>query len=141
MPRFVVEKVREALNLLRKAVNGSRILVLGVAYKRDVDDVRESPAIDVIKLLEADGAEVAYHDPFVASVRDDQREWTSVELDEWLDSSDAVVIVTDHSCFDYEEILRRARVLVDTRNATVGLASPVATRHPQRWIVKTEGAG
>ncbi|HZD06487.1 MAG TPA: nucleotide sugar dehydrogenase, partial [Longimicrobiales bacterium] len=139
MPRFVADKVREALNLSRKPVNGSRILVLGVAYKRDVDDVRESPAIDVIKMLEADGADVSYHDPYVPSVRDDSRVWRSVGLDESLDAADAVVILTDHGCFDYPDIVARSRILVDTRNATKGLPSAAEARHPQRWIVKTEG--
>jgi len=138
MPRFVTGKVREALNLVMKPVNGSRVLVLGVAYKKDVDDVRESPAIDVMNILEAEGAHVSYHDPFVPSVRDDSREWTSVSLDEGLDGADAVVILTDHSSFDYGSILERSRVLVDTRNATAGLVASSATQHPQRWIVKAE---
>ena len=138
MPRFVAQKVQEALNRGRKPVNGSRVLILGVAYKRDVDDVRESPAIDVIKLLEADGAEVSYHDPYVSSVRDESREWESVDLDEGLAEADAVVILTDHSCFDYAEILRRSRVLVDSRNATAGLSSAAVGPYPQRWIVKTD---
>jgi len=140
MPHFVAGKVREALNLIRKPVSGSRILVLGVAYKRDVDDVRESPAIDVMRVLEADGAEVSYHDPYVPAVRDDSREWRSIPLDEGLGHADAVVILTDHSCFDYQAILDRSRVLVDTRNATAGLSTMSATGHPQRWIVKAEKA-
>jgi UDP-N-acetyl-D-glucosamine dehydrogenase len=138
MPRFVTGKVREALNLVMKPVNGSRVLVLGVAYKKDVDDVRESPAIDVMNLLEADGAHVSYHDPYVPTVRDDSRAWTSVPLEEGLADADAVVILTDHSSFDYAALLERSRVLVDTRNATAGLAAPSATLHPQRWIVKAE---
>jgi len=94
----------------------------------------------VIRLLETDGAEVSYHDPYVPSVRDDSREWRSVPLAEGLDYADAVVVLTDHSCFDYQTILDRSRVLVDTRNATAGLSTTLATGHPQRWIVKAENA-
>jgi UDP-N-acetyl-D-glucosamine dehydrogenase len=139
MPRFVAGKVREALNLVMKPVNGSRVLVLGVAYKKDVDDVRESPAIDVMNLLEADGAHVSYHDPYVPTIREENREWISVPLDDGIAEADAVVILTDHSSFDYARILQRSRVLVDTRNATAGLVASNATHHPQRWIVKAEG--
>ena len=139
MPRFVMDKVREALNLVQKPVNGSRVLVVGVAYKRDVDDVRESPAIDILRLLEADGADAAYHDPFVPAVSDEERDWTSVPLAEGLEGADATVIVTDHSVFDYADILERSRVLVDARNATAGLTEESAVAFPQRWIVKAEG--
>ncbi|MGD2071662.1 MAG: nucleotide sugar dehydrogenase [Gemmatimonadota bacterium] len=137
MPMFVTGKVREALNDVRKAVKGSRVLVLGVAYKRDIDDVRESPAFDVIELLEKEGAEVSYHDPYVPVLEEDGQARASVELtDERLRESDAVVIVTDHSAFDYDRIFDLAQVLVDARNATSRLPRSLASGEPQRWIVK-----
>lgn len=118
MPDFVVEKIAHALNEDRKAVNGSRVLVLGIAYKKDIDDMRESPALDVMRLLEARGASVAYHDPFVASFREDGHEASSVVLtvDE-LTKADAVVVVTDHSTVDYQFVADHAALVVDTRNA------------------------
>jgi UDP-N-acetyl-D-glucosamine dehydrogenase len=122
MPALVVERVAQALNTDRKPVNGSRILVLGVAYKKDIDDMRESPALDVISLLEEQGAIVDYHDPNVASFREDGHERHGVDLtDSALSNADAVVIVTDHSTIDYQRVVNLARVVVDTRNATAGL--------------------
>jgi len=122
MPAVVARKVTQALNEEKKAVNGSRILVLGVAYKKDIDDMRESPALDVIRLLEQQGAKVLYHDPFVPKYREDGHEHSSVPLtDEELTSADAVVIVTDHSTVDYQRVVHLARVIVDTRNATAKL--------------------
>ena len=122
MPALVVERVAHQLNTLRKAVNGSRILVLGVAYKKNIDDMRESPALDVISLLEEQGAVVAYHDPHVPTFREDGHERSSVDLtDHELSSADAVVIVTDHSSIDYQRVVNLASLLVDTRNATAGL--------------------
>ncbi len=133
MPIFVVDKVRDALNLHRKSVNGSRVLVLGVAYKKDIDDVRESPAIDVIRLLEADGAEVSYHDPHVPEVVDEGGRWESVALTpEALAGADAVVLVTDHSAFDYAMIFEHSRALVDARHAVARVAPDTGGR----WIVK-----
>ena len=123
MPAVVVRKVAQALNDERKAVNGSRILVLGVAYKKDVDDMRESPALDVIRLLESQGAQVFYHDPHVPKYREDGHEHTSVPLtDKEIAAADAVVIVTDHSSVDYQRVVALAAVVVDTRNATAKLA-------------------
>lgn len=137
MPNFVVDKVREALNADKKAVNGAKVLVLGVAYKKDIDDLRESPALDVIKLLEKDGAHVTYHDPYVPEFAEDGERWTSVELtDEAMSSVDAVVILTDHSDFDYDRIVEHSPVLVDTRNATAGAAGVDVSSRPQRWIIK-----
>lgn len=137
MPRFVVDKVRQALNRQRKPVNGSRILVLGVAYKRDTNDVRESPALDIMKLLAGDGAEVLYHDPHVPEFSEDKVVWRSTELtDQALASADAVVIVTDHSLFDYRRIYELSRILVDGRNATARALGPGAVAHPRSWIVK-----
>jgi UDP-N-acetyl-D-glucosamine dehydrogenase len=122
MPALVVQRVAQALNDQRKPVNGSRILVLGVAYKRDIDDMRESPALDVIRLLEERGAEVVYHDPHVPSFREDGHERLSVPFsDAELARADAVVIVTDHSSVDYQRVVDVAPVVVDTRNATAGL--------------------
>jgi UDP-N-acetyl-D-glucosamine dehydrogenase len=119
MPTYVVEKIVAALNVERKAANGSRILVIGVTYKRDVDDTRESPALDIIRLLEGLGADVAYHDPYVRSFQEDGIRHESVSLsDAELERSDAVVIVTDHSKVDYQLIVNRASLVVDTRNAT-----------------------
>ena len=122
MPAVVAEKVARALNDDRKPLKGSRVLVLGVAYKKDIDDVRESPALDVIRLLEQAGTHIAYHDPFVPVFREDGRERRSVELtDAELDSADAVVILTDHSNVDYQRVIERATVIVDTRNVTAKL--------------------
>ncbi|HZF69075.1 MAG TPA: nucleotide sugar dehydrogenase [Gemmatirosa sp.] len=118
MPDFVVEKVAHALNDDRKSVNGSRVLVLGIAYKRDIDDMRESPALDVMRLLEQRGAEVAYHDPHVPHFREEGHEHTGVALTaEQLQRADAVVIVTDHRAIDWGLVVEHARVVVDTRNA------------------------
>jgi UDP-N-acetyl-D-glucosamine dehydrogenase len=134
MPIFVADKVREALNKNRKAVNGSRVLVLGVAYKRDIDDVRESPALDVMRLLEVDGAEVSYHDPHVPELREDGKTLASVELTEAaLSGADAVVILTDHSAFDYGWIVDHARVLVDGRHAVPRAGRDAGTG----WVVKS----
>jgi UDP-N-acetyl-D-glucosamine dehydrogenase len=122
MPEWVVQKVADALNEVRKAVRGSRVLVLGVAYKRDIDDVRESPALDVIRLLEERGAHVEFHDPFVPEFREDGHVRKGVELsDEMLRWADAVVVVTDHKVVDYQRVVDHAAMLVDTRNVTAGL--------------------
>ena len=136
MPEFVVGKVRSALNARKKAVNGARILVLGVAYKRDVNDVRESPALDIIGLLAADGAEVNYHDPFVPDLAEDGANLSSVALtDQALTEADAVVIVTDHTDVDYARVLERAVVVVDARHVTAALLDESGSR-TGAWIVK-----
>lgn len=123
MPEYVVDKVREGLNEHRKPVLGTRILVLGVSYKKDVGDVRESPALDILRLLEEYGADVRYHDPFVPELREDGITRHSVELsDQELEAADCVVIVTDHSDLDYARVASLARLVVDTRNATGNLA-------------------
>jgi UDP-N-acetyl-D-glucosamine dehydrogenase len=122
MPAFVVEKVAHALNDERKAVNGSRVLMIGVAYKKDIDDMRESPALDVMRLLEGRGATVAYHDPHVPTFRENGHVFHGVDLtDAELASADAVVIVTDHTGVDYQRIVDKAAVVVDARNATAKL--------------------
>jgi UDP-N-acetyl-D-glucosamine dehydrogenase len=118
MPDLVANKVSLALNDERKAVRGSKILVLGVAYKKDIDDMRESPALDVIRLLEEHGAEVTYHDPHVARYTEEGHERVGVALtDDVLARADAVVIVTDHSSIDYQRLVDTASLVVDTRNA------------------------
>jgi UDP-N-acetyl-D-glucosamine dehydrogenase len=118
MPRWVVERTAEALNEARKPLNGSRVLVLGVSYKPDVDDVRESPAIDIIEMLGQRGAMVEYHDPLVATLEVDGEPVTSVALTPaLLEQSDAVVIATDHSMMDYTLIGNHAKIVVDPRNA------------------------
>lgn len=120
MPHYVVDKVTKALNDECKSVRGSKLVIMGVAYKRDVDDVRESPALDVIGLLQHLGAELVYHDPFVARIRleDDAIMENTPYSAELLNSADAVVIVTDHTTFDYQHIVDNSRLIIDTRNAT-----------------------
>jgi UDP-N-acetyl-D-glucosamine dehydrogenase len=122
MPAFVVGKLMDALNERRRSLKGARILILGVAYKRDLDDTRESPALKIIDLLLKKGAEVTYHDPCVPVLRPSRHydfNWHSVPLTrEALQAADAVVIVTDHSVFDYGFIVEASRLVIDTRNAT-----------------------
>ena len=118
MPRYVVKKVQDALNEQQKPLNGSKILVIGTAYKPDVDDVRESPSLDIIGLLRQKGADVNYHDPYIPSISHD--DWTLESLsdiDEGVQNADCVVIVTDHSAYDYEGILKNSSLIIDTRNA------------------------
>lgn len=118
MPMFWVRKLSEALNSQGKAVQGASVLVLGVAYKRNIEDIRESPALDIIRLLEGQGARVSYFDPHVPRFREDGQEFRSVELTpETVAAADCVIVVTDHSAVDYQMIKRHARLVVDTRNA------------------------
>ncbi len=118
MPRFVVDKITWGLNRHRKSVNGSRILLLGVSYKKDVDDLRESPALDVIKLLLEEDGTVLYNDPYVPEFQLDQDRFESRELEaSLLNSVDCVVITTDHSVYDYDMIAKHSPLIVDTRNA------------------------
>jgi UDP-N-acetyl-D-glucosamine dehydrogenase len=127
MPDYVVEKVSRALNDARKPTKGSRVLVLGVAYKRDIDDIRESPALDVMRLLEERGAEVVYHDPFISRYREDGHERLGVPLtDDELRRADAVVIVTDHTVIDYQRVVDHAAIVIDSRNATARTKQPKA---------------
>jgi UDP-N-acetyl-D-glucosamine dehydrogenase len=123
MPYHVRELVLRALNRQGQALQGARVLLLGVAYKKDVDDYRESPVFKVIELLQADGAEVLTSDPHVAvfELHDGRRIATTPFSDDLLHSADCVVIITDHSAFDYQRIVDAARVVVDTRNATRGV--------------------
>ena len=118
MPRYVVEKVVAALNEHGKALRGSQLLVLGAAYKKDIDDLRESPALDVIGLLKEKGAEVNYHDPYIPTLVHDSWQLHSLpDLMEAVRAADCVVIITNHSSYDYAAILENARLVVDTRNA------------------------
>jgi UDP-N-acetyl-D-glucosamine dehydrogenase len=125
MPHHVVDKVAEALNSQSKAVRGSKILVLGITYKRDIDDIRESPALDVMAVLKQRGGHLTYHDPYAPHLAG--RDWpggadmSSVPFGiEELADADCVVIVTDHTVLNYQEILSHARLIVDTRNALKG---------------------
>lgn len=122
MPLHIVDKITDALNSQRKAVHGSRVLVLGLAYKRDIDDLRESPALDVMALLQHKGAELSYHDPFIAALPASAwpggYDMTSVDLTPGtLAAADCAVVITDHSSFDLDAIARHAPLIVDSRNA------------------------
>ncbi len=120
MPLYVVEKITNALNDDSKSVRGSRIVVLGVAYKENIDDVRESPALDIIGLLRQKGGDVVYSDPYVPCVRmeDDELLYHTPYSDALIDTADCVVIVTAHSTYDWKHVLSHARLVVDTRHAT-----------------------
>lgn len=118
MPRYVVNKVQDALNEKAKPLKGSRVLVIGAAYKPDVDDIRESPALDIIGLLQQKGAEVDYHDPYIPKITHDDWFLESVtDVIEGAGAADCVVIVTNHTTYDYQQILEKAQLIVDTRNA------------------------
>ncbi|HSM24272.1 MAG TPA: nucleotide sugar dehydrogenase [Anaerolineaceae bacterium] len=131
MPRFVVGKVQDALNEVGKPVKGSDILILGAAYKPDIDDIRESPALDVIHLLEQKGANVNYHDPYVGNIDHDEWQMESIKnLEDGLSEADCVVIITNHKVYDYPNILDKSKLIVDTRNALgeVGRKNPKVVR-------------
>jgi len=118
MPRYVVGKVQEALNHQHKAINDSKVLILGTAYKPDIDDVRESPALDVIGLLEQSGAEVSYHDPYIPELHHENLDLSSVpDLMNAVETVDCVVIITNHSQYDYDAIYQKAKCVMDARNA------------------------
>lgn len=118
MPRYVLELIQNALNEVAKPLKGSSVLILGAAYKPDIDDVRESPALDVIGLLKQKGAIVAYHDPFISHLTHDSWELESVsDLMSAIRDVDCVVIITNHSSYDYDAIIENAALIVDTRNA------------------------
>lgn len=121
MPHYVVNKISEALNEQRRSVNGATVLVLGVAYKRNVGDIRESPALDIIQSLHARKAVVLYNDDYVPELRIGGRVLTNQPLSSGLlQAADCVAIVTDHSYYDLPTIVREARAIVDTRNMTRG---------------------
>ncbi len=128
MPHYVVDKVQNALNEHSKPLKGSKVLVMGVAYKRDIDDVRESPALDIIHLLNTRGAKVSYSDPFVPHIRPDQEhgiifDMTSADPAQAVAEADCAVIVTDHKSFDYKAMVRDAKLILDTRNSLKGIES------------------
>ncbi|MCI0436117.1 MAG: nucleotide sugar dehydrogenase [Gemmatimonadetes bacterium] len=143
MPHFVVNKVQDVLNARRRSLNGSRILVAGVAYKRDVDDVRESPALDIMRLLEAKGAHVLYHDPHVPRIDEDGLTRRSVALsDPVARACDAIVIVTDHTAMDYEGLAAAGVPVVDTRNVMKGhSAGHIIPLSGSARMVKAEAPG
>jgi UDP-N-acetyl-D-glucosamine dehydrogenase len=126
MPYFVINKVMDALNDRGKSLKGSRVLILGIAYKKNVDDMRESPAIELIKLLKEKGARVKYNDPHVPlalSPRKKFRMRSTALTGKLLKAHDCVLIATDHSCYDYKWIVKNSNLVVDTRNATKGIRS------------------
>jgi UDP-N-acetyl-D-glucosamine dehydrogenase len=125
MPYHVIEAVSKALNGHKKAMNGSKILVLGLAYKKDIDDLRESPSLTIIELLQQAGCEVKYNDPYFPTVgrgRKYNLNMTNTPLEN-LGQYDAVLIVTDHSDYPYERIVNESKLVIDTRNATKGIKS------------------
>ncbi len=123
MPHFVVDKVQSALNDRSKPLRGSHVHVMGVAYKRDIDDLRESPALDVMHLLMKRGARITYSDPYVPEVGVDGLRLTAEEPGQSAAAADCVVIVTDHRAFDYQALIEQAKLVVDTRNALKGFTS------------------
>lgn len=128
MPEFVIEKIQNALNDATKPLRGSRIHILGVAYKRDIDDVRESPALDIILLLQRRGAIVSYSDPYVKLLRSQDAVLESQDLMEGVRAADCVVIVTDHKNVDYKAVAAESRMIVDTRNALKSVQAPNIVR-------------
>jgi UDP-N-acetyl-D-glucosamine dehydrogenase len=130
MPYHVVAAVASALNRQERALKGAKILVLGVAYKKDVDDLRESPSLTIIELLQRDGVVVSYNDPYVPFVGKGRKynlQIHSTALDN-MSQYDCVLIVTDHSDYDYPRIVRESKLVVDTRNATRGINAPNIVR-------------
>ena len=125
MPYHVLASVSGALNTHKKSVNGARVLVLGVAYKKDIDDLRESPSLTIIELLQKDGAQVSYHDPYFPSIGKGRKYDLQMKCAELKDLGkyDCVLIVTDHSDYDYKRIVQESQLVVDTRNATRGIQS------------------
>jgi UDP-N-acetyl-D-glucosamine dehydrogenase len=130
MPYFIIEQTADALNEHSKSIKGSKILVLGLAYKRDIDDLRESPSLTIIELLREKGAHVRYNDPYFAKVgrgRHYDLNMTNTPLDD-LGQYDAILIVTDHTSYDYKAIVEQSKLVIDTRNATKGIVSPKIVR-------------
>ncbi len=127
MPYYVVDKTMDALNQHRKSLNGSRVLVLGIAYKKDIDDDRESPGYAIMDMLMKKGAAVSYNDPWVPALKPTRKYDFRLESEEltteFLESRDAVIIVTDHSDYDIDRIIRHSKIVVDTRNATAGITA------------------
>jgi UDP-N-acetyl-D-glucosamine dehydrogenase len=127
MPHFVVDKVQNALNDVGKPVKGSHVHVIGVAYKRDIDDMRESPALDILLLLQRRGAKITYSDPHVPTLRLEGLQ-LDAEPESVAGEADCVVIVTDHKAFDYKQLVARSHLIVDTRNALKGMSSDKIVR-------------
>jgi UDP-N-acetyl-D-glucosamine dehydrogenase len=125
MPHFVIDKIQNALNDQTKPLRGSHVHILGVSYKRDIDDVRESPALDIIHLLNQRGAKVTYSDPFVPVLSID---YLQLESQDAAGAADCVVIITDHAAFDYQSLVRDAALIVDTRNALKNIQSDKIVR-------------
>ena len=123
MPHFVVDKIQNALNTKGKAIKGSKIHILGVAYKKNIDDMRESPALDIIHLLREKGGKLTYSDPYVSTLKIDGITLKALPVDSNCKSADCVVIVTDHRDFDYKAIEKSSKLIVDTRNGMKGIKS------------------
>jgi UDP-N-acetyl-D-glucosamine dehydrogenase len=127
MPEYVVEKVVRAINDAGKSIRGARVLVLGLAYKKDIDDLRESPSVTLIEILKKRGAKVDYNDPFILKThrqREHNLRMSSKRFDaRTLKTYECVLIATDHSCYDYDAIVRNARLVVDTRNACANVTT------------------
>ena len=122
MPYYVMSQVTEALNARGKSSNGANVFVLGIAYKKDIEDTRESPALKIIQLLHEKGASVSYNDPYIPTIKLPQGEIASIELNESsLSSADCVIIATDHSCYDLNKVVAHSKLIYDTRGATRGL--------------------
>jgi UDP-N-acetyl-D-glucosamine dehydrogenase len=118
MPQFVVDTVMKLLNKDKKSLNGSNVLLMGIAYKKDIDDMRESPALKILELLEENGANVVYNDPFVSAFKHKGKEYLSVQWENKIKDADIVVITTDHTDYDYETIVEKSKIFYDTRNAS-----------------------
>ncbi len=128
MPEYVVERLVEALNDRERSLRGSRVHVLGAAYKKDIEDVRESPAVDFIKILQSKGAKVTYTDSWVPTLEHEGIDLKSIEAGPAVDASDAVVIITDHTKVPYADLVKRAKLVLDARNATRGIDAPNIVR-------------
>ncbi len=128
MPQFVVDKIQNALNDRDKPLRDSHVHVLGVAYKRDIDDMRESPAVDIIHLLLRRGCDITFSDPYVPAITVAGQTLHSQDPVEQLRKADAVAILTDHTCFDYPRVALEAQLVVDTRNSLKTFHSPNIVR-------------
>jgi UDP-N-acetyl-D-glucosamine dehydrogenase len=128
MPEYVVERLVEALNDRERSLRGSKVHILGAAYKKDIEDVRESPAVDVIKILQSKGAKVTYTDSWVPSLEHEGIDLKSIDAGPAVDGADAVVIITDHSKVPYADLVKRAKLVLDARNATRGIDAPNIVR-------------
>ena len=128
MPEYVVERLAEALNDRERSLRGSRVHILGAAYKRDIEDVRESPAVDFIKILQSKGAKVTYTDSWVPTLEHEGIDLKSIDAVPAVESADAVVIITDHSNVPYADLVKRSKLVLDARNATRGIEAPNLVR-------------